>query len=129
MIKTVKELSTSELLANEQNEIQLVKDNKRELLFFLNYETKSFNLLATLEGCIMCKVSLDANGRYLTAYYSTDELNSEMLTFDLEKGKQTDFTNVHSKFWKEDKLILEEVAEIHSMYYQYDPNTGSKINF
>ncbi|MEO4053910.1 hypothetical protein [Solibacillus sp. CAU 1738] len=174
VIETVKELSTTELLANEQNEIELVKDGKRELLFSLqdipqsfiqtenvrfssllhthdgknvifslqgmdetsevtlfsfNRETKSFNLLATLEGGIMYKIALDATGRYLTADYSTDALDSKMIIFDLEKGKQTDFTNVRSKFWKGDKLILEEVAETHSMYYQYDPHTGSKINY
>lgn len=174
VIETVKELSATELLSNEQNEIELVKDGKGEALFSLqdipqsfiqtenirfssllrthdektvifslqgmdetskvtlfsfNGETKAFNLLATLEGGVMYKVALDATGRYLTADYSTDALDSKMLIIDLEKGKQTDFTNVRSKFWKGDKLILEEVAETHSMYYQYDPHTGSKINY
>lgn len=174
VIETVKELSTTELLANKQNEIELVKDGKEEALFSLqdipqsfiqtenirfssllrthdektvifslqgmdetsevtlfsfNRETKAFNLLATLEGGVMYKVAVDATGRYLTADYSTDAFDSKLLIFDLEKGNQTDFTNVRSKFWKGDKLILEEVAETHSMYYQYDPHTGSKINY
>lgn len=174
VIETVKELNTTELLANEQNEIEMVKDGKGEALFSLqdipqsliqaedirfssllnthdeknvifslqgmdetsgvtlfsfNRETKSFNLLATLKGGIMEKVALDATGRYLTADYLTDAFDSKLFIFDLEKGKQTDFTNVRSVFWKEDKLILEEVAETHSMYYQYDPHTGSKKNY
>ncbi|MFJ7935476.1 hypothetical protein [Sporosarcina sp. NPDC096371] len=174
MIETVKELSTAELLTNEQNEIELVKDGKGEVLFSLqdipqsfiqtenirfssllhthdeknvifslqgmdetsevtlfsfNRETKAFNLLATLEGGIMYKVALDATGRYFYADYTTDAGDWKMLIFNLEKGKQTDFTNVRPKFWKGDKLILEEVAETHSMYYQYDPHTGSKINY
>ncbi|MBK3493611.1 hypothetical protein JFL43_01740 [Viridibacillus sp. YIM B01967] len=174
VIETVKELSTTELLANEQNEVELVKDGKGEALFSLqdipqsfnqtenirfssllrthdektvifslqgmdeksrftllsfNRETKAFNLLVTLEGGIMEKVALDATGRFLTADYSTDAFDSKMFIFDLEKGKQTDFTNVHSVFWKGDKLILKEVAKTHSMYYQYDPHTGSKINY
>lgn len=174
VIETVKELSATELLSNERNEIELVKDGKGEALFSLqdipqsfiqtenirfssllhthdektvifslqgmddtsevtlfsfNRETKAFNLLTSLEGGIMYKVALDATGRYLTADYSIDALDWKMLIFDLEEGKQTDFTNVRSKFWKEDKLILEEVAETHSMYYQYDTHTGSKINY
>ncbi|MGE7021620.1 hypothetical protein [Solibacillus cecembensis] len=174
VIETVKELSAIELLPNERNEIELVKDGKGEVLFSIqdipqsytqtenirfssllrthdeknvifslqgmdepsdvtllsfNCETKAFNLLAKLEGGIMEKVALDATGRYVTTDYSTDAFDSKLVIFDLEKGKRTDFTNVHSVFWKGDKLILEEVAETHSMYYQFDPQTGSKINY
>lgn len=174
VIETVKELSAIELLSNERNEIEWVKDGKGEVLFSLqdipqsfiqtdnirfssllrthdeknvifslqgmdepsdvtllsfNCETKAFNLLAKLEGGIMEKVALDATGRYVTTDYSTDAFDSKLVIFDLEKGKRTDFTNVHSVFWKGDKLILEEVAETHSMYYQFDPQTGSKINY
>lgn len=174
VIETVKELSTTELLANEQNEIELVKDGKGGALFSLqdipqtyiqtenirfssllrthddkkvifslqgmdemsgvtifsfNRESKVFKLLTTLEGGIMEKVALDVTGRYLTADYFTDDFDSKMIIFDLETGMQTNFTNVHSVFWKGDKLILEEMTETHSMYYQYDPHTGSKINY
>ncbi|MEK4425738.1 hypothetical protein [Solibacillus sp. FSL K6-1523] len=174
VIETVNELSVTELLSNEKNEIELVKDGKGEVLFSLqdipqsyiqtdnirfssllrthdeknlifslqgmdepsnvtllsfNRETKTFNLLANLEGGVMYKVALDATGRYLTADYYIDDLDPKLLLIDIEKGKQTHFTNVNTVFWKGEKLILEEVAETHSMYYQYDPQTGGKINY
>ncbi|MFS0575707.1 hypothetical protein AB1K83_08735 [Sporosarcina sp. 179-K 3D1 HS] len=172
VIEQVKELPQIKLSANDQNQVQLVNGDDKEILFSLqdvpqafiadenvrfsslvitpdentvlfslqgeeqvavlafDRETKSFTLLTAMADATVTQLSLDSSGRYVAADTYTSSSESNVALFDVIKGKQiAQFTNANSVLWRGNQLILQEVAESHTLLYEYDPQNKRKKTY
>lgn len=89
-------------------------------------ESQGFRLLAAIPDAMVTQISIDSTGRFVAVDYEGSAGLSISL-FDLTKGKQIEqFTGAHSILWRGKQLLLQEVADSHTLVYELNPQTGHK---